>query len=271
MASHEKARNHRIVFPRLLCGVVSAALIIQTGCIHVQSSETAEVAVHKNDEIHFSTFKSSKALVENIVYTPGKVPLGDFFSRLTDGQFTAAFQQINFQYQPAKTDNKALTALLSAGIVPVYVRITNNDTGDFSVAEKDFILTNGKKSFKAIKAENLPAEFKKFNPAAVGANIYNASVVVVSAAALVAVMVLIAGSGGHQDLSSLGSSADGKTSDDIFNETSNTVKIDYNDYLLTTQNLASKQFAKGLLFFRVGKEIDSSSLRLVLSRSSPYR
>ncbi len=241
----------------LLTTCLATALV--SGCIHTRAERTTPVAV--NEGLPLTTTHDGALTYEHLVYTEARLPLGEFFSRLASGEFTSAFSRINFAYEPATTDNEALARLMDAGLVPVYLRVTNHGTQPLPLRTDDFSLTDGNKSAKPYQADDLPRALSSFNSAAAGANVYNTGVIVVSVAAIVAVMVLASGASGPCCLGSAG----GK--DPVYNNTTMTTTILYKDYLFPTGPLAPGATAKGLLFFKAPEGADDLRLQLALGRA----
>lgn len=231
----------------------------QSACIHTEARARAGVNIENADEAPLTMLKSEKLEIEHIIYTPSKLPLEDFFSHLTAGELKAAFSRIDLSYQSAKVDDKVLQELMEDGFIPVYVRIQNSGKKPVKIAETEFVLTNGAYKYPAIAVKDLPHTIKRFNPAAAGANIYNAGVVVVTAAVVVGLMYAASKGGGNVPFPRLtGNQADGR----VFNEMEKTTDIDYRDYLLKASELTPDGSTRGLLFFNIGHRVNSNSLRL---------
>ncbi|RZA26865.1 MAG: hypothetical protein EOP10_02155 [Proteobacteria bacterium] len=208
--------------------------------------------------------------IEHLIYSPAKLPLEDFFERLLAGEFKTSFQRINLLYKPATSDDKVLHELLSEGLIPVYVRMTNNDDKPYHFTEADFALDDGTHRLKAIPAADLPKALQTLHLEAVGANIYNTGVVVLAVAGIMAVMVIAA----RGQVGSLGSGGDSGTAQPatkIYNEITKTTYLDYENYLLTAKAIASGESGQGLLFFKATPNFDKGNIHFEFKDSSNPR
>ncbi len=121
-----------------------------------------------------------------------------------------------------------------------------------------FILHSGDQQFSALNETQLPNEFTRINPAAIGANVANAVILV---ALVVIVIAAAAATRGH--FSSGGSGNQSQASGGpLFNRMEKTTTVAYNDYLLKMQQLLPDQEAMGLVFFKLPAHYASSSLSL---------
>lgn len=249
--------------------MLATSMAYSTGCIHINSRETAKVEI--DEDAAGNMLRAGGLKIESLVYTPAKLPLEDFFARLSAGEFTQALREIDLRYQPSKTDNQALQELLAAGLVPVYVRVSNEGRKPVSYRESAFYLTDGASHYPPIASAELPHEFEHFSPVALGVNVYNTGVVVVGVAAMMCVLVLTKGPslGGFVDPfdAPRGSRKRDDTGSNnqrskIYNDTTKTTKVDYKDYLLTASTLPPNGSSKGLLFFHLpgGANLDRMAL-----------
>jgi len=248
---------------------VSLVASLLGSCIHTDERIDHDVGLADQQQHTLQRIKNGDLEFDHLIYTPSKLPLEDFFSRMMNGEFAEALKRIDLRYKPAESDNAAIQTLLDAGIVPVYVRVTNSGSKPMKFDPESLQLADDTDRFAAIAAKNLPRTFKQLNPKAVGANVANTVIVF---AAAVGVMVVIAavvvasskgGVGGH--VGNFGDIPGGSSSgsdSSIYNSVHQTVAISYQNLLLPAVELAPGATTKGLVFFRVPTKIDRSDLRL---------
>jgi hypothetical protein len=230
--------------------LVSLSLIFNASCVHVASSEIKRV--EEPSDKGLTTLRIDGTKVDYLVYHPSQLPLNDFFSRLKRGDYKEAFKKIDLRYRPKNYSDEVMTELLDEGFVPVYVKVKNEGAAPVSFDEKSFTLKYNGSEKKAFYSEYLPKEFEHFNPKAVAANVYNGTLVIVGFAAVLAVVIM-----GHGNMpsipggSSSGSGGGGGSGEDIYNNVSKKVRVDYKNYLISKTELKPGEEAKGLLFFNI--------------------
>lgn len=153
---------------------------------------------------------------------------------------------------------------MSAGIVPVYVRLENSGSEMIPVAETDFYLFGEAAKLAAIPAVSVPREFTSIHGEAIAANAVNVTVVVAASIVVVALLVGIKSATGGFDFPAFSGSGSGfgNSSKNILNDTTLTKRINYRDYLLKEMKFQPGGVYEGLIFFRSGKEPIDGPLKL---------
>jgi len=255
-------RKEIVVFKVFLC----IALVLSTSCIHTKSVEHLDVQVHPASVTQ--SHLDSQININKHIYLEEEYPLELFFQNLTAGKFDAAIKTLDLRYKPGTTANRALTQLMNAGIIPVYVRIENSSAETVSVSEANFSLEGDSQKLAAIPAAAVPREFTSLHGEAIAANAINVTLVVAATIVLLALLVGIQSAGGapnfdYPSFSGSGSgSGSGGSQNDILNDTTLTKRINYRDYLLKEMKLPPGAIFEGLIFFRKGKEHFNGPLKL---------
>lgn len=240
--------------------------LIFSGCIRTSAREVKSIELSKEETRLSDVTKHEGFTAEYLVYSSAKWPISDFFQRLSEGEVKKAFQQLDIRYIPSNSDNGAIQKLLDQGLVPVFVKVTNNfevpTQMDLSILE----LGDEGEKFYAIPAEQLPREFSNLNFAAIGANVANTVTV------FVGIAVVIAASCGVDQCTNVlpdalragFDSSKGSDENAVYNPVMKTTVIDYKEYLFTNGKVEAGASKAGLVFFRVPSNIDRGSLKLHL-------
>lgn len=254
--------------------VLVALAVFATSCLHTRSRELVELDLDRRETAGLRPLlRSAEAeglAVSHLIYTPGKLPLEDFFRRLSQGELRESLGAINAG-GPGNTRNEILRELLEAGLVPVYVRIRNEGPRARAFSERDFFLAAGPAGGRAIAAADVPREFERFHPEAFAANVLNVTTAVVIIAGVIVLLAAAcsgsscsglhdfpfgSGGGGH------GGSSGGGSEGSMLNETTLTRQFGYRDYLLQPTMLEPGATAEGLIFFRMNpQDADRYELR----------
>ncbi|MBL7672281.1 MAG: hypothetical protein JNM39_17510 [Bdellovibrionaceae bacterium] len=253
----------RIGFSTLLAFVYTS----NQACIHVKSHERA--AVHLPDEQGenqgVEMQKGDGFEIISILYRPSKLPLSDFFARMRKGEFQEAFRKIDLNYKQSNANDKAIIELVAHGYIPAYVQFKNTGSSSISFDEKNFSIVSESDQVKAFYADQLPYEFKSFNPTAAAANVYNIGVVTVGFFAVVLAMAIVSTSAkGSADFPNL----KGLNIGPVLNETDRTMNIEYKDFLIHNTQLNSRGTSKGLLFFKVDSLTGIHNYKLIFRPNS---
>lgn len=237
---------------------IISSIVFNTGCIHTSSfhKESIELSDAKpNQNQYFEKIK-----VQSLIYTPEKLPLEDFFSRLKKGEFVNAFKKMDLNYESSNANNKALKKMIDRGYIPVYVEFLNEGAEPVTLSEKFFKLSDGSFQKSAIPQQELPNYFKNIDPNAIAANVFNTGAVIVGFAAMMAVFVMA--KGGGEGGTGLPSSLNGE----VYNNIKHTTKIDYQDYLISEKTINPGEAQKGLLIFRLDESEEKENLKLIFEK-----
>jgi hypothetical protein len=229
----------------LFCAI---SLSANLSCVHTLSKESQVVNANEVEKPLDAASVVGPFKLQSLVYTESKLPLEEFFRRLTAGEFKKAFTSLDLRYRASNTDNKIMRELISDGFVPAYVRVQNISDKTQEISEKQFSITNGPIRAQAIQAEHIPREFKRINGKALAANVLNVGTVVVGMAALVGVLVLLKPSQFEPSAGS-GAGVGSDSNTKVFNQTHLTTEIDYRDLVIRKKTLAPGEMAEGLLIF----------------------
>ena len=232
---------------RFLHFILSLLLILNSGCIHTASHETHKLDLESDGSKLTEPTLVNDVKIESLIYTEEKLPLEDFFQGVTQGRFKQAFAKIDLKYYPSNANNKAVKELLSQGLVPVLVKVTNNRKQILKVSEKNFALQQGDKLLTPFDPYDLPNEFAHFSGEAFAANTFNVSVVVLTVIAFLAVS-------SPGSLNPWYCCARPKSAHSekivILNPLEKKIHVDYNRYIFHAQELLPGEFAQGVLFFK---------------------
>lgn len=246
-----------------LSSLVTCIYILNLGCIHTQSHERAAIEIPESQGVEMQVIANLE--IGSLVYRPSKLPLSDFFSRISRGDFREAFQKLDFDYKQSNATDKAMIELIEHGYIPAYVQIKNLGSSPVSFDEKNFSLVSEVDQVKAFYSDQLPYEFKSFNPKAVAANVYNVGLVVIGFVGVVAAMAIVMAAGhGSPELSGLGG-FDGLKDMKAINDTDRTTSIEYKNYLIHATQLKPQGTTSGLLFFKVDNLTGIHNYKLVFS------
>ncbi len=241
--------------------ILATLLCLQPACVHVaQENETHEL--HAQPKSQLVPLNAQGVELNYAIYRTSQLPLGDFFTRLKQGEYKKAFRQADFHYRSANFNDKALNKLIESGFIPVYVKLKNTGTTPLTLDEKSFALTNEKEPKAAFYSDQLPQVFSEINPTAVAANVYNTGVVVVGFAAVMAILV-VAKSTSFPTNTGSGLSTGGN--DPVYNDVHKYMRVNYKDYLIKKTTLQPGEEAKGLLFFYLGETDLLPDSQLVLN------
>lgn len=243
--------------------VIATHFFLFTSCIHTKGKELEEVQIESinfNDNQSIYKTENSNYSLQIITLRDSQYPLGEFFSALKRGQLLEGFKKIDLRYQPANYSNKALTMLMEEGFQPIYVRITNNSKKPLTFDEKSFFIKTNYKIITGFYSEALPQEIERLNTKALGANIYNTGVVVVSFVGLLGFVYLYTHTLQDMKLPPLFPNGEPNTSNpshikspesdfNVYNNINKSISIEYKNYLLTKTILQPGQTTSGLLFF----------------------
>jgi hypothetical protein len=245
-------------------------LLFDFGCIHTPVLEHKMVQ-KPAPSVFFTEVANENLKTASVVYLPSKLPLEDFFTRLSYGEFSQAFKKFDLNYRGSNTNDGALRELIRNGFIPVYVQVENRGAKPLLISENNFVLTDGVARVHAINAADVPMEITKFSPEALAANTFNVGVVVVGMAALVVALVAIAGScNGACNFNGFGNTPDFQSSPAsgdsmVLNGLTKTTVIDYNAYLLSQKPLEPGHKTEGLLLFHMRNGIAWNEYHLALA------
>lgn len=246
--------------------LVIGASVNPSGCIHTATKEVAAIVVAGDSGERIQHTAVGPIVSDFLIYTPAKWPLSDFFLRLKSGELVEAFQRIDLSYTPAKSDNKAIQELLDAGLVPVYVALSNRTTSPINVSLNAVSLENGSTRFHVIPIDDLPREFSHLYPAAIGANVANTVLVFAGVVAVIALSCSnnsgSCGSLFRDAFEFLRNPSSKETS--VYNPVMKTTAIDYRDFLFAGGQIGPGAIRSGLVFFRVPAIVERDKLTLVL-------
>ena len=249
------------LFTRLFICVI---LILNASCIHTQSYVVKQMELEKDNKKLTNTLTFNKLQINSVIYSEGKFPLSDFFSKLARGDFEESFKHANLSYKPSNTSNEILRNLLSSGLVPVYVSIKNTSSSELKVSFNQFHITNGSDRYRAFNPEFLPREIKRFSPAAAAANVYN---ITITSASLFMVALLLASATSPYTPSYDGHGM-GNENSIVINKTEKTTRFDYKNYIINKKTLKPNEEIYGLLFFNTEKQIDAGDFNLEIDDGS---
>lgn len=230
---------------------------MNASCIHVSTVENQSIQLDNTKHSYEETLVAPGLQIDSLVYTESLFPLEEFFTKLKSGQYNEAFHKINLNYKPSNIDNRVIAELIKEGLVPVYVNIKNTTDRPIAISEKNFFIYNEENQMPAIKLEDVPKAFVRFNSMAALANVYNVGATVLISAALIVVLgaslrggggPIILPNGGSRSSASLGDHS-GRADNDILNDTKKTIRINYKNYLIGEKTIEPKQSIQGLLFF----------------------
>lgn len=233
------------------------------GCIHTQSHERAAIEIPESQGIEMQAIANLE--IGSIVYRPSKLPLSDFFARLSRGEFKEAFQKIDLDYKQSNANDRAMIELIEHGYIPVYVQIRNLGSSSVSFDEKNFSLVSDGNQVKAFYSDQLPYEFKSFSPKAVAANVYNVGLVVIGFVAVVAAMAIVAGASHGGTPGWPDSGLDGLKDMRAINDTDRTTTIEYKHYLIHASQVNPQGTTSGLLFFKVDNLAGIHNYKLIFN------
>jgi hypothetical protein len=239
--------------------------LFNLGCIHTRSHERSEINL--SDSQVAETQWIADIEIKSVVYRPSKLPLSDFFARLSRGEFKDAFQKLDLDYKQSNANDKAMIELIDHGYIPAYVVVKNDGNSDVTIDEKNFSLMTDVAQVKAFYSEQLPREFQSLNPSAVAANVYNTGVVVVGFVAVIAVFVMAALPSGWAFPE--GGTFRGLNDTTVLNNTNRTTNIEYKDYLIYRTHLKPGESLRGLLFFKFDSLTGIHNYKLVFSNPLP--
>lgn len=254
---------------------LAASLVLAPACVRTDDKRDAAVELDTEAEPVLKLEQSGGLLVESLVYEPSRWPLEDFVANLSRGRFRESMRSFDPRYHATTSENEAIATLLEAGIIPVYVRArpTAEQTAAEFVAESDFELSDGSRSYELIPAAALPKEIARLNPKAVGANVLNVAVVVGATVIIIAAVCQGSGGGGiGNPFGGMGHRKDDageKEEPRVFNPVMQTVTIDYRDFLFGQGFVDAKGAREGLLFFKAAKRPQWTKLKLTRRASGP--
>lgn len=236
---------------RIFCFLLTASLVFNASCIHMESSENKKLDLEKNEK-NLASMNKEDLQIESQVYIEEKYPLNDFFHDLKSGKLTQAFHNIDLKYRPSNSKSQVLRELIADGYIPVYVRVKNIGKKSIRITERNFFLVDKGVRINAILSTNIPKEFSRFNSTAVAANVYNVTVTTVAIVGVIALLAAAAvaakgntGGFGFPGGSGGGSGPDGR----VLNDTHFTTRIDYQDLLFQPKRIQPDESLEGLLFF----------------------
>jgi hypothetical protein len=239
-----------------------------SGCVHVTTHETKTVDLPASPALTTQRFGDLNA--RSLLYRPSKLPLDDFFSRLSRGEFRDAFREVDFNYEPSNVGNEGLRRMIDEGYLPLYLEITNQGSTAVEVNAQKFALEGGHHLEPTVPENELPSIFKKFNPEAAAANAANVGIVVVSSVAILVALAYVAAACRSDNcatnlVSATGAEAThGKSR--VFNDWTKTTRVEFRQYLFpATQTLEPGASARGLLFFHVENMTGLKNYRLTLN------
>ncbi len=241
--------------------VISICLSFTLGCVHTKPSNTKYLKIEGIEKVSPVVEIDSNLRLEHIIYNSSKLPLTDFFTRLTAGEFKDALTEIDIRYIPANSDNEILNELIKDGLVPAFVKVTNVSSAPIKLNEIHFYLQNGPIKYQAIHISEIPRTFKRFHPAAFAANVFNVTVVVMG---YIIVALALSPLCSHNCLMGSGSGPSASRSGDAetLNSIDKTTNIVYRDYLIQEMELSPGESIQGMLFFYNENKGDMRKFRL---------
>jgi hypothetical protein len=258
---------------RGLVAPLTASFIVAPGCVRTDDRRDATVELDTDEsKARLAVVRQDGLTLESLVYEPTRWPLEDFVAHLSLGRFRESMQSFDPRFHGTTSENEAIAALLDAGLIPVYVRVSSDRPEATWIAEGDLELSDGARSYELIPAAALPKEIERLNPKAVGANVVNVAVVVGATVILVAALAKGGGGGGlGNPFGGVGSGGgkrhtERKEAPRVINPVMQTVTIDYRDFLLRQGFVDAKGVREGLVFFRAGTRPMWTKLRLTRRR-----
>lgn len=228
-------------------------LFLNSSCIHISSTEHKTLEL--KSQINLQAIEGPKNLrINSLIYTESVYPLETFLKKLIAGEFNDAIRKVDLSYTPSNVDNQLISELIKEGLVPVFVKIENTSAAPVEINEKNFLITDDVNQAAALKHQEIPRIFTRFNSSAVAANAYNIGVVaVVYVGALIAIGIIDSKGRYSQGVGFIGSSnsSSDENKSSIINRTDKTTVIDYQNYLLGEKTIEPYSSVEGLLFFRV--------------------
>ncbi len=244
----------------LLHFFIGLSLALTSACVHVSTSENKSLDLESPNFKQKSESKTQAPLkTEAIIYNQSKYPLSKFFKKLMAGELKDAIAKVDLNYVPSNSDNTILKELIDDGYVPVLVRIENPTSEAMQIDESSFTLNYNQGSYSAIPSGDVPREFKRLNPNAIAANIYNVSAIVVTGSVIL--LTAAAGNKGGYVEPTLFFEKDPIKSN-VINNTMKTTHINYQNLLMSSRTLNPGKKTQGLLFFRNTKDLDINDLKL---------
>lgn len=225
-----------------------SALCLTMSCTDVATEQTLQVSEAVKQQDGFTLTKLGEVETKHIVYRLSKYPLELFTKRLMKGEFKKSLSSFDLSYKSSNVDNKAIEKLLKEGLIPVYVGFTNYGSQPLKVSNVKLSLVGDSMSYSPISVEELPKVLKEYNIKALGANLVNLSVFVVSTAfwAIAAVPTTIMNSGNMFNLRSVRDGGKHKK------DTKMTTNIQYKDVLLDLSTVLEKDKTYGgMVFFKI--------------------
>lgn len=239
-------------------------LIFNSGCIHTEKSYRERLSAESIGKSPDRSISSEKVQIKGLVYNESELPLSDFFRRLSEGEFKKAFQDLSLAYKPSNIYSSIVSEMISAGLVPVYVEIKNTGMEPLQISEKNFVLGHGKQRISPLAAREVPSAIEHFSPKAALANVYNTVVVTL---VIITIMVILASlrinSWPNFGSSSSGSGSGSSSNSRVWNDTTVKKFIDYQDYLITSREIAPGESYRGLLFFEYRHASQKQELELI--------
>jgi hypothetical protein len=177
--------------------VLGLAVNLAAGCIGVEESGGL-TAVHVDPAVTPSRHVRQGPLhVASFVYRPSRWPLEEFARQLGRGHPIDALAASDLRYHAATSDDAAITALLDAGLVPVYVKVTNGSARPVPFDLACLELQDGARRLAPVAPEELPRALERVSYLAFGANVFNLTVIAVLTVVIIAAAVNPKGGGGH--------------------------------------------------------------------------
>lgn len=248
--------------------MITLAFALNASCIHVSTVENQSIQLDNTKHSYEESLVAPGLQIESLVYTESLFPLEEFFIKLKSGQYNEAFRKINLNYKPSNIDNRVIAELIKEGLVPVYVNIKNTTDHPIAISEKNFFIYDEESQMPALKMDDVPKAFVRFNSTAALANVYNVGATVLISAALIVVLgASLRGGGGplflpggsSRNSASSGDHSNGRNNE-ILNDTKKTIRINYKNYLIGEKTIEPQQSLQGLLFFHFSP--NPSHLRL---------
>lgn len=234
-----------------------------TSCASKPSHTVKHLNLDKVDAGNLKAVNTGPFQFSHLIYTSSKLPLEDFFNGVSTGQFNAAFKNLDLLYHPSNTENELLLQLLNHGFVPVFVSVKNNGAADVPLAIKNFMLIDGQSILSPIAKSEVPSRITRFDASNAMTNAFNAGVIILAMAALLAIIITSGAipSGGH-----FPSGGDSGSSEDWYEPKATTIvtKVDYGRLLLEDQILKPNETARGLLLFQTKNKRPPANPKLQL-------
>ena len=244
---------------RALSLILSCTMGLASGCIHTEKSSGHTMVVDLSKDKQGLTSRQFEDLtVGTMSYHPRVMPLETFFKKVMSGQFDDALRRLEVTYKPSNTDSEALKQVMKVGLMPVFLKIENSGRKPVDLSRLKIRAQIGDESVDVFPDKDLPQFFRETDLKAVGANIYNTTVVI----GVVAIYTIayIAATNGYNTFDFI--RLDGQ----VYNDIHKTTPIAYSNYLFTPATLAPGAVQQGLVFFRFAKgQADGNDLQLTLS------